>query len=490
MHKNHSIFDDPKRIFSKRMKAIFASIFSILFCAARLFAQTDSCDIRILVEGITPGKVKLIGAFADQNYLADSTMVDEHGVIEFKRKSPLKPGYFYVILPDYSNLHFLADTDQHFVIRTKRSDLFGAATVEGSSDNEMLYASFRMQLRHEALYDSVSKAISGLAPNDPRYLAGKKIYDQMGAERKAQLEKDRQRFPNSFYVKFKYSGQNPEVRDVRKANGDLDTSAQLRMFRNEFWDNFDFRDERLLYTPVIANKIKTYMNDLTMQNPDSLIAQADILIDKSLVNQEMFKFISNWLLIKYQPTKTSVMDGEAVFVHIIDKYMTKELATWYNDKELADIKKKAFEMRASLLNRKGPDVISKDPFGQTKSIYEMKEPYIIVFMYDTKCEHCQKETPLLRKFIDEWKEKNIGVFAIVLNSTENEWKEFMLQNRMQDWVNVRDPSNVSIYAKYFVDITPEIYILNRDRMIIGKNLKVEQIATIINRDQQKQANNK
>lgn len=66
----------------------------------------------------------------------------------------------------------------------------------------------------------------------------------------------------------------------------------------------------------------------------------------------------------------------------------------------------------------------------------------------------------------------------------------MLQNRMQDWVNVRDPSNVSIYAKYFVDITPEIYILNKDRTIIGKNLKVEQIATIINRDQQKQANRK
>lgn len=161
------------------MKVIFASIFSILFCAAHLEAQTDSCDIRIFVEGIQPGKVKLIGAFADQNYLADSTLVDEHGFIQFKRKSPLKPGYFYLILPDYSNLHFLADEDQHFVIRTKRSDLFGAATVEGSTDNEMLYASFKMQLRHEALYDSVSKVISGLGPNDPRYLAGKKIYDEM-----------------------------------------------------------------------------------------------------------------------------------------------------------------------------------------------------------------------------------------------------------------------------------------------------------------------
>ncbi|MFN8331873.1 MAG: hypothetical protein U0T81_11765 [Saprospiraceae bacterium] len=44
---------------------------------------------------------------------------------------------------------------------------------------------------------------------------------------------------------------------------------------------FDFQDERLLYTPVIASKIEPYMNDLTMQNPDSLIAPTNILIDKS-----------------------------------------------------------------------------------------------------------------------------------------------------------------------------------------------------------------
>ena len=51
-----------------------------------------------------------------------------------------------------------------------------------------------------------------------------------------------------------------------------------------------------------------------------------------------------------------------------------------------------------------------------------------------------------------------------------------------DWINVHDPSNRSIYAKYYVDKTPEVYVLNPERTIIGKNLKVEQIQTIIDKD--------
>ena len=51
---------------------------------------------------------------------------------------------------------------------------------------------------------------------------------------------------------------------------------------------------------------------------------------------------------------------------------------------------------------------------------------------------------------------------------------------MQDFINVFDPTNRSIYARYFVDKTPEMYVLDRDRKIIGKNLKTFQVEELIN----------
>ena len=36
----------------------------------------------------------------------------------------------------------------------------------------------------------------------------------------------------------------------------------------------------------------------------------------------------------------------------------------------------------SLVGNKGPDVQAKDPSGQTRSLYDLKAPYVIVYMFN------------------------------------------------------------------------------------------------------------
>ncbi len=455
----------------------------VLFVAGNLFSQSDSCVLNFRIEGFHEGKVKFIAVFADQNYIADSTMIEASGNFVLRRKSPLPSGYYYAILPDYSNFHFMVDEEQHFSMTSNKSDVVGQMKVKGSIDNDLLYQSFKLQLKHDAITDSLNK-IKSQHPGDTA-IASRIDNDiqKMLNERKQQLTEVQKKYPNAFYTKFKTAGQNPDLTDVRKPNGEPDRERQLELFRQAFWDNVDFKDVRLLRTPVIANKLKRFIMELTPQHPDSIIRQADIVIKKSMINKEMFQFVSNWIALKFQPTQTKVMDGEAVFVHILENYFSnKELAYWATDKDIADFKKKVFEMKSSLLNRQGPDVISTDLYGNTRSIYEIKEDFVVVFMYDPDCEHCQKETPLLRDFYKEWKPKGVEVFAIVLNTSDEKWKDFVAKNHIESWINVHDPTNRSIYAKYFVDITPEVYVLNKERKIIGKNLKVEQIPIVIQQE--------
>ncbi|MBK9109819.1 MAG: redoxin domain-containing protein [Saprospiraceae bacterium] len=448
-----------------------------------LLAQSDSCHIKFHIKGLQEGKVKFIAVFADQNYILDSSLVDASGKFELKSKRTIPSGYFYAILPDYSNFHFMIGDQPFFSMNADKSDMVATMQIENSADNEMLYENFKMQLRH----DEDTKALQELknAVGTPPEILQKvdSLLEAMQKERKMQLQVFQKKYPDALYTKFKQAGQNPELVDVRLPNGEVDRERQLELFRQMFWDHVDFNDERLLRTPVLANKLKRFIMELTPQHPDSIIRQADFIIKKSLVNKEMFKFVSNWIALKFQPTQTKVMDGEAVFVHILEKYFdTKEKAFWASDKDLADFKKKVFEMKSSLLNRKGPDVVSTDFYGNTRSIYEIKEDFVIVFMYDPDCDHCQKEMPLLREFYKTWKPKGVEVFAIVLNATDDEWRNFINKNGVQDWINVHDPSNKSIYAKYYVDITPELYVLNKDRKIIGKNLKVEQVPFIIEQE--------
>ena len=117
------------------------------------------------------------------------------------------------------------------------------------------------------------------------------------------------------------------------------------------------------------------------------------------------------------------------------------------------------------------------------SLYDIKAPYVVVYMFNPDCEHCQEQSPKLVQFYKEWKNKGVEVFTIGVDTNAEEWKAYLKKVGMDAFAaNVFDPTNKAIYGKYFVDITPEIYVLNPERTIIAKNLKVNQIGEVVERD--------
>jgi peroxiredoxin len=178
------------------------------------------------------------------------------------------------------------------------------------------------------------------------------------------------------------------------------------------------------------------------------------------------------------------MDGEAVYVHIVQNFFTDELATWDKHENLESLRKHVWEMEASLLGKKGPDVTAPNMQGQLKSIYEMTAPIIVVFMFSPDCEHCQKEAGEVQAIYEKWKTRGVDFYGIAIHTTDEEWKKFVTEKGFT-FTNVFDPTNKAIYAKYFVDITPELYVLNKDRIIVGKNLHANQLEQMFEKELKK-----
>lgn len=445
--------------------------------------QLESPDIQIQIQGAPAGMAYLIGTFADQTYRVDSTQIDAAGAFRFQRQEPYKPGLYYVFFTNTSAFQILIDADQTFSMNTNAADVAGAMQVEGSLDNELLYKNLKFESEMQPKLQAAAQKMQGLPESSPQYRQAKAERDALLAQRKAHLTEIFDNYPEAFFTRFKTAGQNPDVRDVRKPDGTLDTAAQVYFYRTEFWDNVDFSDKRLLYTPVIFNKLKRYMKELTPQQPDSLNKAASFLVDQVLDYPEYFKFFANWIVLQYEPTKTELMDSEAVFVHMAQKYFTYGRAFWSDSAEIYAIQLRANEMAASLVGKKGPNVTASGPDGKTYSLYDIKAPYIVVYMFNPECEHCQEQSPKLVQFYKQWKNQGVEVFAIALDTNAEEWKAYIRKTGMDAFAaNVFDPTNKAIYSKYFVDITPEIYVLNPERTIIAKNLKVYQIGEVVERD--------
>ena len=450
-----------------------------------LRAQTiDSTLIDATIEGIPTGIARVVGTYGDQNYLADSTVVDANGHFVLRRKNLLPAGYYFFLLPGQKNFPILIDKDQRFTLRSKATDLIGSMQVDGSVNTDLLYQNLRFQGIQDPELGRLTDIMRKSPPNSPEYLEAKVFQMEMLAGRKTHLETLYKEHPESLFTSFKKAGQNPDFVEFKKTNGDIDTLRQVLYYRDHFWDGVDFNDNRLLYTPVVANKLKRYIKELTPQNPDSLIKVSDQLIRRVLNKKEYFRFFSNWIALQHENTKTTIMDGEAVYVHIVKTFFSDELATWDKPENLAKLRQHVSEMEASLLNRKGPDVRAMDVNGQYKSIYELTAPLVVIFMFSPDCEHCQKEAPEIERLYKKWKPLGVDFFGIAINTTDAEWKNFVKKNGFT-FPNVFDPTNRAIYAKYYVDITPELYVLNKDRTIVAKNLKAEQLETIFEREMKK-----
>lgn len=433
-------------------------------------------DFTVTIKGVQPGSANLIGFYAERHFKADSSSFDNKGSIRFKKEEGYPQGMYYIALPQNQFVQIILGEDQKFTMNCEQINIVRTMEVKGSEENEQMYKTLQFEAQFNPQYRHINESLDKLQEGSADYNAMKREKKKKEEERERFLDDLYKKHSDLLYTNFKQAGQNPKVRETGT------DQEKIYHFRQEFWDNVNFEDRRLLRTPVIVNKLKRYMLELTPQNPDSVFASAKYLVDKTLAYPEYFKFFANWITLQFEPTKCTLMDPEAVFVNMARNYFTRDRAFWSDSMEVYAIQNRAMEMGQSLVGQKGPNVISTNPDGEQKALYDINSDYIIVYMFNPTCEHCMEQTPKLVQWHKEWKSKGVEVFAIGLDTNHEEWTDYIKKNGMERFTNVYDPTNRSIYAKYYVDITPELYVLNPDRTIIGKNLKVNQIETIINRD--------
>lgn len=432
---------------------------------SRSIVALEKPDINITVNGINSGEVRLLGIFADQQFLADKATVNAQGQFRFAREESYDPGAYWVVLPNDQHFQMLISEDQTFNITTDINNIYGAMQVEGSIDNQLLQQTQVYEEGYQARY----RALNGASPQ------------QLIEERNGHLNGIFEQHPNSFFTSFKRAGQNPSLRL------DKPEDEQVYWYCVDYWSVVDFTDDRLIRTPVIKNKLQRYFKELTNQNPDSIKANTDMLLSLVPAGTEYYKYFANWITIQYEPAKTTLMDAEAVWVHMIQNYFTYDKAFWSDSANTYALQLRAAEMANSLVGQAGPNVQVPDESGQIRALYDLTAPYLVVYMYNPDCEHCQEQTPKLVSLHQQWKSQTsqeVDVYAIAIDTEADKWKNYIAQTGMT-WTNVFDPTNKSIYKTYFVNVTPEVYLLGPDRKIIAKNLDVSQIEDAIRLDKAK-----
>jgi thiol-disulfide isomerase/thioredoxin len=455
-----------------------AWILIVSFYITQLSAQ--GYEISIQLENYPHEVLKLGYHFGDKQYIKDSTFLDKKsGKFVFKADTLIESGVYLVILaPDNKYFQILVDdNEQRFSLKTNAENPEANISFKGSAQNTLFYeymkglGDFRKEmdeLKSQFPEGDTSKLLQEKSAeiNKKVKLYQKKIFDKN---------------PNqllSLIISFNF-----EIEDIPEFEGTEDEKAFKRFYfmRDHYFDFIAKDDKRLIRTPLMFQKVDYFVNKMHAIVPDSTLDAVEKVLDLFQNNESAWRFFLSHFLNTYHKSKYVGMD--MIYVHLVEKYYATGKASWVSEENLEKIVKQARDWKPILLGKKAPNILMQKQDGSEIALHDIKSEYTVLIFWAPDCGHCQKTMPDVIAFADKYRDKGVTVFSVCgkLGDVDECWQMVKKKN-MQNLLNVTDASYRSRFKEKFdVQTTPKIFILDKDKTILSKNIGPQQLDEIVSR---------
>lgn len=448
-----------------------------------LIAGKTGYHLKFKVKGEIDSVAYLGYYYGNKQYLKDTVEIQKNGSFEFKGDTVLKGGIYLIIFPP-KNTYFeiVIGNEQHFSIETDLDDVVDQMNIVGSVNNLVFYDYMRFIRARRGEADSLKLVLDSM--DLVKDSAGIRILQK----RLGELDKDVKTYMKSvidankgiFYTKVLKAMLEPEIPDPPiSPDGTTDSLFEYKFYKHHFFDNIDFTDDRIIRTPIYHKKIEKYLQRLTLKHPDSIIYASDVLLSKTIVNDEIFRYTLIYLLNYY--AKDKIMGMDAVYVHLVEEYYMNDHAWWIDSVQLYKLTTRAMILKPILIGKKVPELNLSNEKGKTMSLHEIEAEYVILCFWDPDCGHCKKEIPYLHQVYLRLKSQGVAAYAVCTEVEIDKWKKF-IEDYELDWINVADPyfrSNVR--DKFDIVVTPKIFLLDKDKTIIAKRIAADQVEQFLER---------
>ena len=180
------------------------------------------------------------------------------------------------------------------------------------------------------------------------------------------------------------------------------------------------------------------------------------------------------------------MGQDAIFVHLFEKYHSKGLSKWLNEKQMETITRRAYMQMANLIGEKAANLELIDSTGKPTPLYDLKADFTIVIFWDPNCGHCKEEVPRIDSiYRATWKKEGVKIYAVLSENEKPAWVKYIKEHNLGDWTHVyqtkemekaeADAQKPGFRQLYDVTQTPTLYLLDKEKRIIGKKLSWKQL---------------
>lgn len=459
------------------MRKISVLLLFTVLTSLSTFAQGHK--IKFDIKNLNDSVVYLARYFGDNKYIKDTVVVDGKEKFVVEGEEELECG-IYMIVREKRNAYFeFLVTGQNFTVISDTSDFINKTSFKNSPDNEMLYEYFRFTgKKGRELQDTTLTQNQKVA-----------IHKEINDYKKEFVKKNPD---NPMSVVFKLQEDVDMPDSIKNLEGEDADKKKYYYYLNHYWDKTDFGSPCLLRTPVFHGKLQRYFDKWVPQHFDSIPVYADILVEKASVNDEVYKYIVNYITFKWESGKSKRMCWDKVFYHMARTYylaQPESKTPWVEEGQMSKIRTRVQDLQYCLCNEKalpfqmrykgndyGP-VGLEDTNKVRHDFYQMPEDYVVLWFWDSDCGHCKKQTPKLWDMYQKYKKQGRSIEVMAIN-IEQESKGYIdyIREKQYSWINVQDTAHLSKFREFYdIYSTPVAFILDKERKIIGKRIDPEAI---------------
>ena len=470
------------------MKKYSVFFFAILITSAT-FAQ--GYQLTLKANGYKSGIAYLTYYMGSNFNIADSAAIGNNSVAVFKDTGKLQPGIYAIFFPGKQlRTEFLIGTEQIMTVTADTADLINKTVVTGSKENilydqyQKIAASKGKMIQQERMAFAASATKADSAMHEKKYMA---LLNELNQYREGIIKNQ----PTSMMAALLSAMKEPVYPDkipITRA----DSIYNYNEYKKHYWDGISFMDDRIIRTPFFLNKIERYYREVISPDPDSIIKDVDYKLLLARSSPEMYKFLLNWLTDEFINPK--YMGQDAVFVHLFEKYHSKGLTSWLNTKQMEAISRRAYMLMANLIGEKAADLDMLNADDKATSLYSVNAEYTVIIFWDPNCGHCKEEVPRLDSiYRASWKKHNLKIFAVLTpdgkQNVKPEWLIFIKEHNLNEWTHVYKTKEMEdadyealrpgFRQLYDINMTPTIYLLDKEKRIIGKKLTLLQLNDLL-----------
>ena len=252
--------------------------------------------------------------------------------------------------------------------------------------------------------------------------------------------------PFGHFAKAQVEFPYPHIPDSIAVNYD-----RLSWMLNNFWNNFNFRNESANNLKVGEQGLVDYIN--LMGNADSIQAatSASIFVNRlmtvprSSIMRKVFKNLAE----HYLDNPYSPMRNDRTYATLIEAVAAMPDSA-ISSTERIKLLDKSRLLRLNLPGNKASNFTLTTPDGEEKSLQEINADLLLLYFYDPDCEQC-KETQRHMEQSGILKDKRLQILRV--NPTD-----YDLAGRLLYWF----------------DRMPSLYLLDKDKRVILKDATIEE----------------